>query len=434
VKSILRKFRGYVTAAAVIFVLTSAGCGGGGGGGGTTTNPVQPPVQTGDFFISVSNPLYDGQIYNQNGLTVTGRTATDAQVFVNGVSVAVDSAGNFSRSGIAISSNPTSITVDSWRGTTLHYQIIRNVYYDNKSACKVIFIGDDVRSGAKRVFSADPAIPNSARVVYDDLPGIQQTTAALSPDSTHIAFVRDDGVTRSIYNTTCSGGDAVQVASAAGVNFRSLSWSGDGSKLAFASDAPGQYDVYTAPTTGGTATRITTHASRDDYPAWTGGGNELMFVSYRAASGGAGTAGYASLWKVTANPVGTPVLAFDPEAAGLSDCPSGGNACSVRSIDVSAANKVVFQFDRPCGGATQGQNPPSGICSNIFLMNTLTSAPSAVTTGANYYLSPRWNATGDSVVFTDTANGASAIRKFSVQGSTPGASTSLGVSGSLPDH
>ncbi|MFA6450976.1 MAG: hypothetical protein WCX65_15990 [bacterium] len=431
-----------------------AGCGGGGGGGaalptgcasyttqlacvansscawnGTACVSASP---TSGFFLTVSSPIFEGQIYSSNTLTVTGRTSADATVTVNGASVAVDAIGNFSKSAVAIASNPTVITVDAYHGST-HYQVVRNVYYDNKSYCSIVYIAVDPQNGYSRAFTADPAIPGSARVIYNDLPGIVQSSVSLTPNRTTVAFVREDASgNQNIYRAPCSGaGPQTAMTATTGVHYRSLSWSHTGVNLAYASDAPGQYDIYTMPAAGGASTRITTHAARDDSPSWMSGDSGLVFASYRDTSGGAGVGTYSNLWKLTL-PAGAQSLVYNPTGVGAPSCPAGAGNCSAKNPDSSSTGNIIFQFDSACQAGDGGQQPPQAICNNLYIFSS--GNPVAVSTGVKYYTAPKWNESGNSVVFTDSLTNTPKIMRIPFTGIAPGTVTDTNLLGSQADQ
>ncbi len=399
---------------------------------------VQSAVQsavTGDFFLIVSAPLNDNQIYYTNTLTVSGRTSASARIQVNGANVTVDSSGSFSLSNVSISSNPTAITVDAYLGTA-HYQVKRNVYYDNKAYCNVVYIASDPRTGYNRVFTADPSIPNSSRLVYDDLPGYSHSSVALSPDRTQVAFVRGDSSgNQNVVKAACSGaGSLTSLTSATGVHYKGISWAHSGATLAYASDAPGQYDIYTLSSSGGTPTRITTHSAQDDAPSWLQSDTGLIFSSYRNTDGGAGVGSYSNLWKVYFSNVSVQELVYDPLGQSAPACAAGAGKCYAKNPDVSAAGTIIFQFDSGCQTSGQGQTPPQSVCSNLFVMSSISGTPTQVTSGSNYYISPRWNEAGTAVVFINVGLTDQKIMKLPFSGASPGTSVDLSLTGTQADY
>jgi Tol biopolymer transport system component len=215
------------------------------------------------------------------------------------------------------------------------------------------------------------------------------------------------------------------------VHYRTVSWSHTGTQLAYASDAAGQYDIYTNSATGGAETRWTNHAARDESPSWLAADNGLIFASYRDTAGGAGIGNYSNLWLV-ATPLGQAELDYNPTGFDAPSCPAGAGNCSSRNPDVSAAGKIIYQFDTTCQTQGGGQAPPLSTCSNLFVIYSAGPAV-AVTSGVNYYISPRWNTAGDQIIFVETLTTGSRLLKMPITGVTPGQITDPSVAGTQAD-
>jgi len=414
-----------------------SGCGGGGGGGGAST-PTDPT-----FFLTVDSPLYDGQTYYVDRITVSGSTNSNATVKVNNVAVTVAANGTFSRANVDISSISTITVVATRSGNTK--TVARTVNYQNPLNCDIcgiasgemVYIAPDPVSGYNRVFAADPSSSATARRICEDLPGRAHSYAALSPIGKQVIFVRDDGAgNQSIAKAACVSNveTLTTLASGTDVRYSGLSWSHDAAKIAYSSDAPGQYDIYTMTSTGGSVTRITTHSARDEAPAWQPGNNALVYSSYRAVDGGTGSASNSNLWKITVNPLGAASLLYDPSGAGAPACAAGDGECSASNPDIEPNGKVIFQFDHECAAPGGGQVPPVGdTCSDLFVMSSISSNPDVVSSD-QIYLAPKWNAAGNSIVFADNSGLSPLIKKINFTGSVPGIVSSTGVTGYHPDH
>jgi hypothetical protein len=414
-----------------------SGCGGGGGGGGSST-PTDPT-----FFLTVDSPLYDGQTYYVDKITVSGSTNSNATVKVNNVAVTVAANGTFSRANVDISSISTITVVATRSGNTK--TVARTVNYQNPLNCEIcgiaagemVYIAPDPVSGYNRVFAADPSSAATARRICDDLPGRAHSYAAISPVGKQVIFVRDDGAgNQSVAKAACVSNTETltTLASGTGVRYSGLSWSHDAAKIAYSSDASGQYDIYTMTSAGGSVTRITTHSARDEAPAWQSGNNALVYSSYRAVDGGTGSAQNSNLWKITVNPLGAASLLYDPSGAGAPACAAGVGQCSAKNPDIETNGKVIFQFDHECGASGGGQVPPVGDdCSDLFVMSSISANPAAVSSD-QVYLAPKWNAAGNSIVFVDNSGLSPLIKKINFAGSTPGAVSSSGITGYHADH
>lgn len=416
----------------VFFLLVTVGtvltgCGGGGG------NPAPPD----DFFLNVSTPYADGQIFYQNSITVSGQTSSEAAVTVNGLSADIDDNGYFSKSGVQITSNTTSITVVATRGS-FSYSVTRKVYYDNKVNCQLVFVALDYQTGRNRVYTADRLIPGSARLIYDeDPPGWTHSSPAVRPGKTTVVFVREDTAgNQNIVEAACTGsGSPVELTDTTGIHYRGISWSHGGGGIAYSSDAAGQYDIYAVSLAGGDPTQITDHAASDDSPAWLPGDTGLVFSSLRAADGGAGTGAQSNLWKVSFNDLQDVEPLYDPAGAGAPDCVAGEGNCSAKNPDVSSGGKVIFQFEDSCPAPSTRQAPPDSTCSNLYVMSSITAAPSPVTTGANHFLTPHWeNVLGMFFVFVAAAEGEGKIMLIGFVGTFPTLPTDTGLIGSQPDY
>lgn len=417
----------------VFFLLVTVGtvltgCGGGGGG-----NPAPPD----DFFLNVSTPYADGQIFYQNSIIVSGQTKSDATVTVNGSSADVDDNGYFSKSGVQITSTPTKITVVA-KFDSFTYSVARNVYYDNKINCHLVFVALDYQTGRNRIYTADPNIPGSARLIYDgDPPGWTHSSPAVSPDKTTVVFVHEDPAgNQNIVKSSCSGsGLLTELTDTIGIHYRGISYSHDGTGIAYSSDAGGQYDIYTVSSAGGDPTPITDHAASDDSPAWLPSDTGLVFSSYRAADGGAGTGSQSNLWKVSFNDLQDVEFLYDPAGAGAPDCAAGAGNCSAKNPDVSSGGKVIFQFEDSCPAPSTRQAPPDSTCSNLYVMSSITAAPTEVTTGAKRFLTPHWeNVLGMIIVFVDAAGGGGKIMRIGFVGTISSLPTDTGLIGSQPDY
>ncbi len=405
-----------------------SGCGGGG------TNPVTSSTSADELFLVVSSPVYDGQIYTQNSLTVSGQTVPGAQVTVNSISVTVDSSGNFS-TGVQIDSNPETINVVALKDSD-SYQVQRNVYFDDISVCKIIFINSDSRSGYNRVYAYDPDIPSSERIVYDDLPGYSHSYPSLNPDANKVAFVRENTTgSQNIYTVDCDGASSLQqVTSTSGVHYRSISWSNSGSYLAYSSDAAGNYDIYTVSAAGGIQNQVTSHSAIDDSPSWVGADGYLVFNSFRSTGGGAGIIEYSNLWKIQLSSPFALSLLFDSALSGVSGCASGQTDCSSLQPDINEDGMIVMQFDAPCGTSGGGQEPPLSSCSNIYYMDISGTTPAAATTGSHNYIIPNWNVAGDAVVFTEILSEDANIIYMGFSGVSPDPPYDTAINGLQSDH
>jgi len=416
---------------AVLGFALLSGCGGGGGGGSAP-----PPTPAPDLFLFVSSPYKDGQIFNSDSITVSGQTTVGAQVKINGVSVTVDGGGNFRRSGVAISSNPTAIVVRAALGDA-SFTITRNVYYDDRDHCRMVYVAVDYRTGRDRIYAMAPDIPGSSRLIYDDLPGWSHGSPALAPGAANVFFVRGDSEgNQYIVRMPCSGsGSPAALTSAVGVHYRGLSVSHDGTKIAFASDAEGQYDIYTMNISGGAAVRVASHAAMDDSPSWLASGDGLVFASYRDAGGGPGAGEVSNLWKITTSPLeDEPELLYDPSGPGAPACSRGAGNCSAKNPDVSAGGRVIFQFEDACPARIAAAAPPSASCSRLFVMSSIAADPAPATSGTSFFSTPHWNAGGDAVVFVESTAGNPGLMLLPFTGAIPGTALDLNVAGSQPDH
>ncbi|MFH1538591.1 MAG: hypothetical protein ABIH66_06505 [bacterium] len=412
-----------------------AGCGGGGGGGGGGGTPTGQC--SGNFYLYVSNPDVDGKIYDTSSITVTGSASTClGSVTVNGKSVALGSGGSFS-TAVSISANPTAITVTA-TGSGTTRTVTRNVYYQQASKCTLVYTATDPRTGATRIFDADPNIPGSARRISDDVPNSTDSAPALSPNRTSVAFIRNlDGV-QNIYTIACTGSaSAVWITNIiTGFRYESVSWKKDGTTLAYASDLANDYDIYTNPASPGQVpTQITTLSAGDTSPTWTPSG-EIIFVSNRNTGGGAGTISQTHLWKVNPSTTDDPTILYDPANASAPACSLGAGLCSSSSPDINSSGTLVFQYTFPCTAArlaAASPDTPTGTCHNIYYLPSSSTYPAAATSGNNVYLHPRWSETTTSVVYVNRNSGTDSLYRLPFSGSTPSTAASLGLTGGSPD-
>ncbi|MCK6577000.1 MAG: hypothetical protein L6Q98_02715 [Anaerolineae bacterium] len=115
------------------------------------------------------------------------------------------------------------------------------------------------------------------------------TSAAWSPDGTHLAFysTREEGI-RSLYLMTLDG--QIRRAAPEAVRYgHAPTWSPDGTRIAYEVDAGAQIDLYILdirqPLTSGVNPWVLANAPEDDrFPAWSPDGTALAFVSWRDGS------------------------------------------------------------------------------------------------------------------------------------------------------
>src|SRR6476661_5820511 len=97
-------------------------------------------------------------------------------------------------------------------------------------------------------------------------------------NGTHIVFV----YAGDLWSVPRSGGDAVRLTSAAGVETNPV-FSPDGTMVAFTGEYDGNVDVFVIPATGGVPKRLTWHPAPDESLGWTSDGKNVLFTSPRTA-------------------------------------------------------------------------------------------------------------------------------------------------------
>ena len=122
--------------------------------------------------------------------------------------------------------------------------------------------------------------------------GTNDRFPAWSPDSTQIAYARDND----IYVVPAAGGAPVQLTTNPSTDLHP-SWSPDGTQIVFLSNRSGNNDLWTMPSTGEPAAQLTTHSGNDGAPDWSPDGTRVAFQSNRSGnndvwmiSSGGGTA------------------------------------------------------------------------------------------------------------------------------------------------
>ncbi|MEW5947705.1 MAG: hypothetical protein AB1742_16080 [bacterium] len=423
-------------------LLLAAGCGGGGGGGGVTTTPTP---SANPQFLLVSNPDADGKIYTTQTITVTGQTTPGSTVTVNGAAASVDSAGNFSYAGLAVTANPFTVTVKA-SGTSTSISVPRTVYYHNQSVCTLVYAAEDPRTGVSKIFETDPAVDpdvsGSARVITNDDPLATDTRPAVSPDRSSVAFIRSVNGSQNIYTTSCTGtAAATRITNTSNVFYESVSWSKSGAWLAYSANASlaNDYDVFVIPASAGQSySQVTTHMAADTGPSWTPD-NRIVFASNRPLDGSPGsTISQTHLWAAADpfDPNGPKTLLYAPDSPSAPSCSAGAGKCSSSNPDVSAAGITAFQFAYPCSTQGGGGDPPApsgDTCYHIYYLPGGATFPSALTSATGYYVHPRWKEGASSLVFIVRSSGVDNFYSSTFTGSVPGASAALDIEGYTPD-
>jgi TolB protein len=197
-----------------------------------------------------------------------------------------------------------------------------------------------------------PGVGGSARRVASWLPPADEypTAAQWSPDSTQLAFARDQRVGPSIEILTLASGAARKLPLPARPRSNSivdLSWSPDGRRLAYArgiSPVSGTYELWLTSASDGKSYQLTDGRRRESSPTWTPDARSLYFVSNRR--------GTPDLWKYTLGGDGVPDGEPQQVTAGIEMihamfCPDGKRLAYTKGRTTRNAFRAPVLVDRP---------------------------------------------------------------------------------------
>lgn len=109
------------------------------------------------------------------------------------------------------------------------------------------------------------------------------SSPALSPDGTRLAFVSNRHGNADIYTMDLDDGNITRLTTHPAPD-RNPAWSRDGMHLAFNSYRDGNEDIYIMELDGRHLTRVTSHPAHDQHPDWSPDGTSLLFASNRGGT------------------------------------------------------------------------------------------------------------------------------------------------------
>jgi eukaryotic-like serine/threonine-protein kinase len=196
----------------------------------------------------------------------------------------------------------------------------------------------------------------------------------------------------------------------------------DGSLIAYVSDESGNPDIWIVGVGGTNALRLTTHPGNEDKPCWYPDGRSIAFVS--------GRNGVNAIWKV---PVlgGNPTLLL-PDADDPAIDAAGGRIAFVRSERIAIANLAspteVTVLTREDDGLWNHRDPawsPDGRMIAYAAQRGLWVVPAAggrarpLTTDEEADEEPVWSSDGRFVYFKSHREGSEAVWRVAASGGTP---------------
>ena len=126
------------------------------------------------------------------------------------------------------------------------------------------------------VYNVPPA-PGAAEQVLSARPGLE-STPAVAPDGSEIAFTLNQGGNPDIYVISATGGDLRRLTFAPGID-TSPSWSPTGSQLVFTSDRSGSPSLYIMGKTGLAQRNLMIQPGYLDAASWSPRGDRIAFVA-----------------------------------------------------------------------------------------------------------------------------------------------------------
>jgi hypothetical protein len=243
-----------------------------------------------------------------------------------------------------------------------------------------------------------------------------------SPDGSSIVFADHHGTSTWRVTTIDPDGSNHTHLSTGGNNDTHPVFSGNGSKIAYTSDVDGNEEIYTMNSDGSGATRLTTNAASDDFPAWTPD-PQIAFSSMRT--------GNHDIFKMNSDGTGVTQLTTnsgedkDPDwAVGDIVPPVAPTLTSVPS-DPSGDPNPSWSFTGEAGGSYQCE---------LRRDVTIVSAFASCTSAKSYSISPIVEGTYTfAVKQTDDAGnlGPEATDSFTLDMVEPGTTIGSGPTGTI---
>jgi Tol biopolymer transport system component len=227
------------------------------------------------------------------------------------------------------------------------------------------------------------------------------------PDSQALVFAAEVGAGRAdIYRMNADGGGRDQLTTHE-ANDSSPAVSPDGTRIAFESERDGNTEIYVMDADGGNQVRLTNDPARDAAPAWSPDGRRIVFTSDRDNRAS------ADIYVMNADGTGVERLTNDLSNWAPQFSPDGQRVAVQVNRDVVILNLSDGTRQRLTFDPQNGMNPtwsPDGRRlafvstrnrrAEIFTMNADGSDPTPlVSMAAGSAIDPRWSPDGTRVAF-----------------------------------
>ena len=226
------------------------------------------------------------------------------------------------------------------------------------------------------------------------------TSPAISPDGTEVAFTRTVGGNPDVYVMNMDGTGLSRLTRKRGFD-GSPSWSPDGTSIAFRSDRAGSPDIWMMSSTGAAPVRLTGDPSSDRHPSWSPDGSAIAFESNRGSHFHLWTmtsAGHTER-KLTAGPGSDTQASWSPDGTHLAFQSERSRNLDIFTIASDGRHRVRLTT-QSCADVSPAWSPDGGRIafvsdrgrggSQLFVMHSDGSWVTRYTAVAHGAGRPRW--------------------------------------------